>query len=100
MPRVQAMYERERVKKEQRYLEDKQRRKELEHQAIKVLTEQQASNQERRAEQAAQLDREAQEMKQKWAAEEVQARREAEAKQAANRKVTRASRPQISKLEV
>mmetsp|Transcript_49793 Transcript_49793/g.92777 ORF Transcript_49793/g.92777 Transcript_49793/m.92777 type:complete len:485 (-) Transcript_49793:168-1622(-) len=82
-----AMYERERVKKEQRYLEDKQRRKELEHQAIKVLTEQQASNQERRAEQAAQLDREAQEMKQKWAAEEVQARREAEAKQAANRKM-------------
>lgn len=81
------MYEAERMKKEQRHLVDKQRRKVLEENQVNVLNEQTAANRERRAAEKEALAVEVAALKAKWKRDDDEAQAQAEARLAAAKKM-------------
>jgi hypothetical protein len=73
-------YERERLKKEARYLSDVEERKKRDDEGVRLLNEQLVENQERRAELDDAKKRDVQELKAKWAADDDAAAADAAAK--------------------
>tara|TARA_B110000977_G_scaffold199915_2_gene288694 strand:+ start:148 stop:1494 length:1347 start_codon:yes stop_codon:yes gene_type:complete len=73
-------YERERLKKEARYLSDVEERKKRDDEGVRLLNEQLVENRERRAELDDAKKRDVQELKAKWAADDDAAAADAAAK--------------------
>lgn len=82
-----AMMERERLKKEQRYQQDLKRRKEREDEAVQVLNEQVADNVSQREKEKVKAAIEVEEMKARWRAQDEAHEAEMQAQYAKNKRM-------------
>jgi len=74
--KIHEMYENERLKKEQRHLDDKRRRKELDADAVRIIGRQQVENEDRRKREVAEEAVQIEELHKVWAADNAKAEAE------------------------